>query len=101
MSLTASFFIMFFSIWFGGTFIYFVRYLDKNNSYSISTLNIILSFLENLKNIALFYKTFINSYPIKNRRLAFFLLLTHIASPIFFWIIVITEAIKSGNLSFY
>ncbi len=86
---------------FGGSFIYFVRVIDQNSNKKITSVNIVISFLGNLKNIINFYKTFINCHDEKGKSIAFCILFLHLVSPVIFWVIVISSAIKSGDLSFY
>lgn len=101
MSLISFFIIILCVMWFGGTFIYFVRYIDRKSDYKVTSLSIITSFLGDLNNISKFYRTFISSHPTNNQKGAFILLVSHIISPIVFWLVVLYEAFKSGELSLY
>lgn len=88
-------------ICFGGTFIYFVRRLDKMSEHKITSSKLIVYFFSDIHNIIIFYKNFFNSYPQNKKIVALILLILHITSPFIFWYVVLLEAIRTGELSFY
>jgi hypothetical protein len=79
------------AIWFGGTFLYFIKYLRKTTDYEFTTIKLIIYFLGNIKNIYKFYHLFYRTHQ-KNKygiKLTYFLLISHIIAPILWWFIVI------------
>jgi len=84
--------------WFGITFVYFIRYLRRNTEYKIGSINLIVSFLVDIKNIKRFYSTFIEAHQSNKygKRLTYFLVFTNILAYISFPIIAIVAAILNS-----
>ena len=46
------------TLWFGGTYLYFIWYLRKNTEYEFTTMKLISHFVGNVKNVYKFYNVF-------------------------------------------
>lgn len=79
------------AVWFGFTFVYFIKYLRENTDHEINSIGLLTSFMGDLKNIYKFYKYFYEAHSIKyDKKITWFLIISNIFSPICFWIITIT-----------
>ncbi len=101
MSLITILLILSCTIFFGGSFIYFVRVIDANSENKVTSKKLITSFFGDLRNVIVFYKTFIGVHENKNHSFAVVLVVLHILSPVILWILVIYSALKTGDLAFY
>ena len=86
---------MFSAVWFGFTFLYFISFLRKKEVYNLTSVQTILYFVGDLKNIYKFYYSFYQVHKENKygKGLTLFLIYSHILSPVFYFVLPITYAL--------
>lgn len=90
MPLISAILLIIIALWFGGTYLYFLKYLRKHTDYEFTAIKLIIYSFGNVKNVYKFYNLFFNTHR-KNKYgkgLTYFLIISNILSPILWWVIV-------------